>query len=113
VTDTIEPTKKQKQAAERFVLGRSHVDDEDIARLLAEREHKLREELQTQFAHEIALCGEKLDDENDQLRADLDAARATIAELKEDLRIAWDDCDEINRIAAASANARKNREEAK
>jgi predicted nucleic acid-binding Zn-ribbon protein len=88
MTDTIEPTEEQKQAA-RHMWMQAYDDDDtiiigDIARLLAEREHKLREEQAATIeafhdATRVRVAAVR------QLRDDLDAARARIAELEESL----------------------------
>jgi hypothetical protein len=84
MTDTIEPTEEQKQAARlHFYPADDHIDDATtlaLARLLAEREHRLREEL-----------------------SGLDALDATMSDLVERASL------ESDMIAAASANARKKR----
>jgi chromosome segregation ATPase len=95
MTDTIEPTEEQKQAALRMWKqsgGTVSSIIDDIARLLAEREHKLREDIKEMVRivgpqhkelieqeEELERRGEKIL----ELRADLDAARARIAELEE------------------------------
>ena len=103
MTDTIEPTEEQKQAARlHFYPADDHIDDATtlaLACLLAEREHRLREELTAQCKPDVDMCGgceacvelkrNQLDyalshaaEERCAARADLDAARARIAELE-------------------------------
>lgn len=103
MTDTIEPTEEQNGVALALcqrsnyvyesdgIVYRAMIDVSALARLLAEREHKLREEVATKYADFIdALNGWKAAEaENDTLRADArvaekerDAARAEIARLQ-------------------------------
>jgi chromosome segregation ATPase len=83
MTDTIEPTEEQKQAAQAlFKFQTSDVDVDDVARLLAEREHKLRRECTLKSLRSIRAVSDAATADVDQLRADLEAAHARIAELE-------------------------------
>jgi hypothetical protein len=76
MTTPIEPTEEQKQAALDCVGDNITVDDGPIARLLAEREHKLREDLKAHAATNFGFAV--------TLDAELSAARARIADLEAD-----------------------------
>jgi len=90
MTTPIEPTEEQYEAAASVFRYRwSGVDVADVARLLAEREHRLRasvDELSQSWRDSVLACAKRRNealDQADKLRADLDAARARIAELEE------------------------------
>jgi hypothetical protein len=101
MTDTIEPTEEQCEAVKAWCTTELGVRYgwRHIARFLAKREHKLREELTAQCNPDVDMCGgceacvelkrNQLDyalshaaEERRALQADLDAARARIAELE-------------------------------
>jgi hypothetical protein len=103
MTDTIEPTEEQKQAAYSWCHAKwvGHLE-QDLARLLAEHEHKLREQLvrekwQTPEAKErttqmwlgrlevLHVENRRLDALCGALRADLDAARTEVEHFRKRL----------------------------
>ncbi len=77
MTDNIEPAEEQRAWAAEFFYVTEPGRADDLAIHLAEREHKLRMELSEAWRQDAV---------------DLDAARARIAELEGELRIAWADC---------------------
>jgi hypothetical protein len=121
MTDTIEPTEEQKQAARAFCVGNLMGYEMQVARILAEREHAVRarldraldiivsQELDRDFGEEptptnlavralLAECGYEPERCSlgavigysgpmwaEDMQADLDTARARIAELESHL----------------------------
>jgi hypothetical protein len=100
MTDTIEPTEEQKQAAEAFCLGNLMGYEMQVARLFAEREHKLREECHHVRSVGLQVLQEAHDDENSAhataglLRAALDDVLPFAVSRAEDLHEAGgDNCE--------------------
>lgn len=83
MTNTIEPTEEQKQAAATWLEDNdkcppTETEAWDLAHLLAEREHKLRKENDDLRADVRTLLWDLRKIHRDQLQADLDAARAAL-----------------------------------
>jgi hypothetical protein len=107
MTTNIEPTEEQMQAAIEWISLPATVRHSatHIARLLAEREHKLREEnshLRRQN-DDLRRDQDRVGADVAPLRRDLDAARARIAELEERSARRLDDSTAIDALVYAVA----------